>query len=147
MSPNLPDGLKQQITLPLVAHEADISGTKWNVWTTAGGITMQCCANSYGFFYSSVIIRLKHCSIQNNEHNSLTKLLLWLFKIMKSTVLVNIRHGSKWPQIHSRLLLLWFLITPYGSLAIKPAHIIVFIALFSECAKVLPPQACRLPLN
>lgn len=56
MSPNLPDGLKQQIPLPLVAHEADISGTKWNVWTTAGGITMQCCANSYGFFYSSVII-------------------------------------------------------------------------------------------
>lgn len=87
MSPNLPDGLKQQITLPLVAHEADISGTKWNVWTTAGGITT------------------------------------------------------------SRLLLLWFLISPYGSLAIKPAHIIVFIALFSECAKVLPPQACRLPLN
>lgn len=44
--------------------------------------------------------------------------------------------APKLPQIHSKLLKLWFLISPYSSQAIKPAHIIVFIALFSECEKI-----------
>ncbi len=46
-------------------HEADICGSKWNVWTTVGWITMQFGADIQGFFSCSIIMKSKFQLVQS----------------------------------------------------------------------------------